>query len=98
MDQWEHEAHHYDLEFGVQDHPLVDVLHSVAVHRVDRHIAQVYDHRPEWETALESPVRNVNEDRAWKYRIGGQEDYSTGVLDRVLVHVSKQPCRDAEEC
>ena len=98
MDQWEHEAHRYDLDFGVQDHLLVDVRHSVAVHRVDCHIAQAYDHRPEWETALESLVRSVNEDRAWKFRIGGQEDYLTGVLYRALVHVSKQLCRDAEEC
>lgn len=97
MDQSEHEAHHFDLRSGVQDHPLADVRHSVAGPHVDCHTEQVYDPRPEWGMALESSVRNVHEDRAWKFRIGGQEGCSTGALDRVPVHVSKQPCRGAEE-
>lgn len=97
MDQLEHEAHHFGLRFGVQDHPLVDVRHSVAGHHVDCHIDQVYDHRPELGMALESCVRNVHEDRVWKFRIDGQEGCLTGALDRVPVHVSKQPCRGAEE-
>lgn len=97
MDQSEHEAHHFGLHFDVQGHPLVDVRHSVAGHHVDCHIYQVYDHQPELGMALESSVRYVHEDRAWKFRIDGQEGCSTGALDRVPVHVSKQPCRDAEE-
>ena len=97
VDQLEHEAHHFGLRVGVQGHPLVDVRHSVAGHLVDCHIDRVYDHQPDWGMALESSAQNVREDRAWQYRIDGQEGCLTGGLGRVPVHVSKQPCRGAEE-